>query len=145
MDRQDGTGRGRRGDRKDGDRRGGWGGAGAKSTNLDGEATADAPEEEEKKQAAPVQVEEEEEEVGFTLEDYILQKQATSKGQLVEKKEMRQREKVQEKTQAREGEKVNVQGIANNLAWRDTHAMTSVVNANLLGFQAPVDEDDGGG
>ena len=105
MDRQDGTGRGRRGDRKQGQGKGGWGGD---KPARDG--TEAAPEEEEKKEVRRPEPEPvvEEEEVGFTLDDYIAQKQATSKGLLAEKKDTRAREKVQEKTLGRDGEKVNV-------------------------------------
>ena len=149
MDRQDGTGRGRRGDRKDGNRRGGWGGDKVQSTD-DAAIRTDAPEEEEKKEPTPVPApveEESEEEIGTTLDEYRAQQAATSKGLLAESKEMRAREKVQEKTQARAGDKERVLGLTNDLSWRDNHAMTSVANANLLGFQAPADDDDfrGGG
>lgn len=105
-----------------------------------------APEEEEKKEAAkpipePV-VEEEEEEIGTTLDEYRAQQAATSKGLLSEQREMRAREKVQEKTQARAGDKQRVLGLTNDLSWRENHAMNPVANANLLGFQAPADDDE---
>ena len=144
MDKQDGTGRGRRGDRKDGNRRGGWGGDKVTSSD-DVQVRNDAPEEEEKKEAQPLPApveEEEEEEIGTTLDEYRAQQAATSKGLLGESKEIRAREKVQEKTQARAGDKERVLGLTNDLSWRDNHAMTSVANANLLGFQAPADDDD---
>jgi len=100
MDKQDGTGRGRRGDRKDGERRGGWGdkkpvAEGETEENKDG-----APAEEEKRAPRrereprePVVVEEEEE-VGFTLDDYINQKSAKGTGLLADTKVARDHEKV---------------------------------------------------
>merc|ERR1719148_500750 len=100
MDKQDGTGRGRRGDRKDGERRGGWGdkkpvAEGETEENKDG-----APAEEEKRAPRrereprePVVVEEQEE-VGFTLDDYINQKSAKGTGLLADTKVARDHEKV---------------------------------------------------
>lgn len=85
----------------------------------------DAPEEEEKKEAKPapeeqkVEEEEEEEEIGTTLDEYRAQQAANAKGLLGESKEMRAREKVQEKTMGRDGDKTRVLGIANDLSWRD--------------------------
>ena len=88
----------------------------------------DAPEEEEKKEAKPaeeqkVEEEEEEEEIGTTLDEYRAQQAANAKGLLGEQREMRAREKVQEKTLGRDGEKMRVTGIDNTLSWRDQHAM----------------------
>lgn len=143
MDRQDGTGRGRRGDRKDGDRRGGWGG----KKPEDGEETKGdaAPVEEEKKERAPrvkrepEPVVEEEEEVGFTLDDYIAEKAAKSKGLMGSGAQVRNHEKIQDKVADRTDEKKNIMTIDRNLTSRDMHAIRPPVNANLLGFQAPVD------
>ena len=33
--------------------------------------------------------------------------------------------------------------IDNTLSWRDNHAMTAVPNAHLLGFQAPIEMEEG--
>ena len=84
-----------------------------------------APEEEEKKAARPEPepVEEEEEEIGTTLDEYRAQQAAGSKGLLATTGETRAREKVQEKTLGREGEKMRVTGIDNTLSWRDQHAI----------------------
>ena len=118
MDRQDGTGRGRRGDRKGGNTRGGWGGQerpllaeGEAAVIGDGATVDGAPVEEEKRaprerrervQPAPV---EPEEEVGYTLDDYFADKQAKSKGLLAATSELRAKEKIQDKVQVKEGEK----------------------------------------
>ena len=50
---------------------------------------------------APVEVEEEE--VGYTLDDYFSDKQAKSKGLLAESKDVREREKIQDKVANKEG------------------------------------------
>ena len=143
MDRKDGTGRGRRGDRKEGGGRGGWGG---KPRGEDAtEETKGAAGEEETKERAPRERREpepvvEEEEVGFTLDDYFAQKQASTKGMLASAGG-RKHEKISEKVQGREGDKVMIKEGHNDLSWRDTHSVRPDVNANLLGFQSR-DEDD---
>ena len=88
---------------------------------------------------APVEVEEEE--VGYTLDDYFSDKQAKSKGLLAESKDMREREKIQDKVANKEGEKERVTTLTKELSSRETYAMRSVANANLMGFQAPVEID----
>jgi hypothetical protein len=144
MDRRDGTGRGRRGDRKAGQGRGGWGGSRpAKEEAGADEQTKDTTAEEETKQAArePEPVEEEEEEVGFTLDDYIAQKQAKSKGLLPAETKKREHEKISEKVADRSGDKERVKMIDTQLTWKEGYATRPDANANLLGFQAR-DEDD---
>jgi len=88
---------------------------------------------------APVEVEEEE--VGYTLDDYFSDKQAKSKGLLAESKDVREREKIQDKVANKEGEKERVSTLAKELSSRETYATRSVANANLMGFQAPVEID----
>ena len=82
MDRKDGTGRGNRGDRKGGNQKGGWGGKKPTNDEVRGNTQdTEAPVEEEKKAVEPEPVEEEEE-VGYTLDDYLADKNAKSKGLL---------------------------------------------------------------
>lgn len=147
MDRQDGTGRGRRGDRKGGNTRGGWEGkpAAEGEENKDGEATGAAPEEEKRaprreREPRPAVVEEEEEEVGYTLDDYMNDKQAKSKGLMAEEKKIREHEKIQDKVAGRDATKTGVNTIDTQITSRDVHAIRPAANANLLGFQAPADD-----
>lgn len=100
MDRQDGTGRGRRGDRKDGDRRGGRGNDA--KPDADAEESKDEKPKRERKEREPREEKKEEpveevEEVGFTLDDYMAAKQAKGTGQLA-KKEARAHEAMDAKT-----------------------------------------------
>jgi len=103
MDRQDGTGRGRRGDRKDGDRRGGRGSDGAKPEGENAEESKDEKPKRERKEREPRVEEkkeepvEEVEEIGFTLDDYMAAKQAKGTGQLA-KKDIRGHEAMDAKT-----------------------------------------------
>jgi len=141
MDRQDGTGRGRRGDRKGGNQKGGWGGK-KPAADETVEKTEDAPVEEKKVAAEPVVVEEEEEEVGFTLDDYMAEKAAKSKGLVGDNAaKKRSHEKIQDKVQENERTKVRVTTIDKPLKSADVHAMRPDANAALFGFQAPVDVD----
>jgi len=86
MDRRDGTGRGHRGDRREGQSRGGWGGNThaneAKPEDGENKAATEEETKELRRERMPEPVEEEEEEVGFTLDDYMAQKSANSKGML---------------------------------------------------------------
>merc|ERR1712051_804048 len=114
-----------------GNQRGGWGDKAGEEGKVqpaeESKGATDAPEEEEKKaprrEPEPV---EEEEEVGFTLDDYMAQKQANSKGLLAQKTNLRDREKIQDKVATKEGDKQRIQTIDKNLSWRDNHAMTAV-------------------
>lgn len=135
LDRQDGTGKAHRGERKGGNQR-------DQPARVEGEETKDAAPREEKKVREPVVVEEEEE-VGYTLDDYFNDKKAKSKG-VNQDTQGRKHEKIQDKVATREGEKVNVQPIANKIVARDVHKMAAGANAELLGFQAPVDEYEEG-
>ena len=106
FDRQDGTGRGRRGDKKGGHGRGGWGDKvprpeDSNATPIEGETTAEAKPERERRERKPreeVKAEPvvEEEEIGFTLDDYIKAKQAKSQG-LIKKQEVRAHEAIADK------------------------------------------------
>ena len=137
MDKRDGTGRGRRGDRKEGQGKGGWGG---KKPDMKAEEEEKGAPEEETKEAAQPEPEEEEEEVGFTLDDYFAQKQAKAKG-LIEMKEARKHEKIAEKTQSRGGDKERVQAGQTGLTGRETYSVRPDANAALLGFQTRDDDD----
>jgi len=106
----------------------------------DATKATDAPVEEEKKAVEPEPVVEEEE-VGYTLDDYMADKAAKSKGIGAAAASGRQHEKIQDKVQARDGDKVRVNTIENKITARDVHAIRPSENANLLGFQAPVDID----
>ena len=141
MDRKDGTGKAHRGDRKGGNTRGGWEG---KDDAPKDEETKGAAVEEEKRERKPRPEpveEEEEEEVGYTLDDFMADKQAKSTGLLAAKQNLRQREKIQDKVLTREGDKERVLGRDNQLGARELYAVRPDVNANLLGFQAPLDDD----
>ena len=54
---------------------------------------------------------------------------------------MREREKIQDKVSAKEGEKERISTLTKELSARETYATRSVANANLMGFQAPVEVD----
>lgn len=139
MDRKDGTGKAHRGDRKGGNTRGGWEGKNEETKGADG-----APVEEQKRaprrEKTPEPVEEEEE-VGYTLDDYFTDKQAKSSGVLGSQKEARKHEKIQDKVQDKDGDKFRVTTINNVISHRDAYAVRAVENANLMGFQAPVEVD----
>merc|ERR1712060_651235 len=147
MDRQDGTGKANRGDRKGGRGRGGD----RRPRNDDNEETkattgADEETKEPKRERRPEPVvEEEEEEVGFTLDDYFAAKQAKSTGLDAAANAGREKEKITEKTKGRDGDKQRITTIDKKLTSGDTHAVRPDVNANLLAFQAREDDDFEGG
>jgi len=145
MDRQDGTGRGRRGDKKDGHGKGNWG--------KDKEA-ADADNQEEKKEERPrreprekkeEKVEEpvvEEEEVGFTLDDYMNAKKAKATG-IQMQKAGRDHEKLDQKNiKGLESDKAAQQEKTKIYTKIDTVATRPNAGAELLGFQASADQGD---
>jgi len=151
MDRQDGTGRGRRGDRKDGDRRGGRG----NDAKPEGQADANAEESKdekpkrERKEREPREEKKEEpveevEEVGFTLDDYMAAKQAKGTGQLA-KKEARAHEAMDAKT-AKLTKEHNLakqeQSTTKIYTKVDTIATRPAAGSELLGFQATADAGD---
>ena len=88
MDRRDGTGKARRGDRKGGNSKGGWGGDKATKDEAKEETKEATPAAEESKEPVAAEPEpvEEEEEVGYTLDDYFADKAATSTGILNEER-----------------------------------------------------------
>lgn len=150
MDRQDGTGKAHRGDRKGGNQKGGWGGKKPTKDEITGEGEEEkktAPEEEEKKEAPakeePVEVEEEEEE-GFTLDDYFAQKQATSQGLLKEAAIGREHAKISERVQERGSAKAYVPTITTKVEAKDTYAVRKGDGAELLGFVTPGDDEEFG-
>ena len=159
MDRKDGTGRGRRGDRKDGEGKGNWGNE--KKPRVEGEEENKERKPREKREPReprekreprePRVVEEvkaepivEEEEIGFTLDDYLAQKQAKSQG-LAKKNEVRKHEKIDAKN-IKENEDVRAQQFQttydNQLTSKDTHIKAKGEGAELLGFGSVSYDDD---
>ena len=139
-----GEGRGRGGDRDGeprGERRGGRGRGGDRPRATEGEETQGAEEEKRAPRERRERVEQVEEEVGFTLDDYFAAKQASSTGILAGSKDVREREKIQDKVAAKEGEKERISTLTKELSSRETYATRSVANAELMGFQAPVEVD----
>jgi len=140
MDRQDGTGRGRRGDRKGGHGKGNWG----KEDKEPKEDNAAEESKEEKKPRAEKPKEPEpveEEEVGFTLDDFMAAKQAKSQG-LYKKQEMRQVEKGEMKNVKDLDYKHDEMATTKIYKKADTNATKLSAGANLLGFQGQVDAGD---
>lgn len=154
MDRKDGTGRGRRGDRKGGAGKGNWG-DNKRPDGAEGEEPRerrerkprepreprekreDKPEEEEKKPEPVV----EEEEVGFTLDDYLVQKKTDG----LKKNEVRKHEKIDDKNVKDNGAKdvsllASTPGFA--LKGKDVHKRERGEGAELLGFGNVNYDDD---
>lgn len=146
FDRKDGTGKARRGDRKGGNSKGTWGNdkkvaEGEEEPKKDENAEEKPKEEEKVQEPEPVVEEEEEEEVGFTLDDFLAQKEANSKG-LLTAAQKREHEKMTAKNvQVNDTEKERVTQIDSHLAGRDTYAIKKSEGAELLGFGA-VNYDD---
>jgi len=90
----------------------------------------------------PVVVESEEEE-GYTLDDFLADKQAKSKG-LLTTATGRQHEKITDKNVAARdaAEKQRVLTIENKIRGRDVHAITRNEGAELLGFSAAGGDED---
>lgn len=151
MDRQDGTGRGRRGDRKDGHGRGNWGkdDKPADSENKAEESKEEKPKRErkereprEEKKEEPV---EEVEEVGFTLDDFMAAKQAKSTG-LLAKKEVRANEAMDAKTakltKTHDVNKAAEQASTKIYVKADTIATKPSAGIELCAFQSGADAGD---
>jgi hypothetical protein len=159
MDRKDGTGRGRRGDRKEGEGKANWGNE--KKPRAEGEEENKERKPREKREPReprekreprePRVVEEvkaepivEEEEIGFTLDDFLAQKQAKSQG-LAKKNEVRKHEKIDAKN-IKESEDVRAQQFQttydNQLTSKDTHIKAKGEGAELLGFGSVSYDDD---
>lgn len=144
MDRQDGTGRGRRGDKKAGHGKANWGKDG-EATEENKESKDDKPvrerkprEDREPREPKPEPIVEEE--VGFTLDDYMVAKQAKSQG-LYKAKDVRQHEKLDAK---------NIKDLEFNHDERSTTKLIKVVDtmatkpnagSNLFGFQGAADDE----
>jgi len=145
MDRQDGTGRGRRGDRKGGHGKGNWGKEDKEAKKDDGaeeskEEKKPRREREEKKVEEPQPVEEEEEE-GFTLDDFMAAKQAKSQG-LAVKKEARAHEKGEMKNVKDLDYKHDEMATTKIYKKADTVTTSKFTGGELLGFQGQVDAGD---
>lgn len=132
MDRKDGTGQARRGDKKGGHGKGNWG--------KDGEGVYKKKgAEEETKEEAPAEVEEEKEDktqyveevIGYSLDDFLKDKTQTAG-----KKEARQGAKISAKVEAVKDEKVHQSTILKNQYQKGAIAKTTGQNGALLGFQA---------
>ena len=156
MDRQDGTGRGRRGDRKEGEGKGAWGSE--RKPRVEG---AEGEEKRERKPREPKEHREpreprapkeevkaepivEEEEIGFTLDDFMAKKAAKSTG-IIKKADVRKNEKIDAKnikesvnTNAAEFQ-VTVDSVLVN---KDTHVKARGEGSELLGFGAVNYDDD---
>lgn len=92
----------------------------------------------EEKKEEPV---EEEEEEGFTLDDYFAAKNAKSQG-LLAKKEIRQHEKAEMKNLKDEGYSHSEMATTKIYKKGDTTAIRANTGAELMGFQAQVDQGD---
>lgn len=154
MDRQDGTGRGRRGDRKGGAAsKGNWG-DNKKADGADGEEPRERRERkprepreprekkehqhEEEKKPEPVV---EEEEVGFTLDDYMVQKKTDG----LKKNEVRKHAKIDDKNVKENANKDTSLFAATpefSLAGNQTHKQSAGAGAELLGFGNVNYDDD---
>lgn len=149
FDRKDGTGKAHR-ERKQGHGKGNWGKDKPEQVGAQEETKDEVPEKkeeevkpvEEEKKEEPEQPEEEVY-VGKTLDDYLAEKQATSKG-LLAQKNTREHEKVTDKNlQAQEvdfGGRVAQRN--NKLAGRDTYTLSRGTGAELLGFSGGKDEEE---
>jgi hypothetical protein len=142
MDRQDGTGRGRRVRKDGGDRK--W-------TKPEGEVAGVAGEETKEGEQKPVRErkprEEQpkpepivEEEIGFTLNDYMAAKQAKTQG-LYKVHEVRQHEKLDAKNIVGVNKDHSEMATTKLIKQVDTMATRSGQNAELFGFQAERDDD----
>jgi len=123
MDRQDGTGKAHRGDRKGGHGKGNWGKPAAKEEGEEGaENKAENNEEtkEEKKEEKPVEVEPEvEEEEGFTYDDFLAQKAGSNLPQAAAREHVKITANVEI---AGEKERINTKN--NKIAGRDVYSVS---------------------
>lgn len=143
MDRQDGTGRARRGDKKGGHGKGNWG-----AEKPEGEVVAGEENKEEKaverrerkpREDKPKPEPIVEEEVGFTLDDYMNAKQAKSQG-LYKKQDVRQHEKLDAKNIKAFEANHSEQATTKLVKQVDTLATRPSAGGNLLGFQNVEDD-----
>lgn len=140
MDRQDGTGRARRGDKKGGHGKGNWG----KETEVVEENKGEERKPREERERKPREERKpepvvEEEEVGFTLDDYIAAKQAKTQG-LYKKPEIRNHEKIDAKNIKDLEYKHDEMATTKLVKQVDTIAMKPNAGSDLLGFSR--NEDD---
>lgn len=152
MDKKSGTGRGKRDGHKEGHGKGNWGTdkgeAEEAKKDVTEEVKTDDAVEEKKEEAKPVVVEDREEEVievqevGITLDDFLAQKQATSKGLLNAQAAGRSHGKQTSKgLEVSEAEKKRITTIDSKLTGKDVYAVTRGEGATLFGFSSK-DEDD---
>jgi len=152
MDKKSGTGRGKRDERKDGHGKGNWGTDKAVAEDgkkiVDEEEKKDDVTEEKKEEAKPIDIEEkveevlEVQEVGITLDDFLAQKQASSKGLLSAQAAGRSHGKQTTKgIEVSEAEKRRITTIDSKLTGKDVYAVTRGDGADFLGFSSK-DEDD---
>lgn len=156
MDRQDGTGRGRRGDKKGGHGKGNWG---KDEENKDGAPVVEGEERKERREPREPRERREpreprepkveevkpepivEEEVGFTLDDYLAAKQAKSQG-LCKKNEAREHQKIDAKNIKDFDIKHEEQATTRLYRNVEVQAPTQGLGGALLGFQALGDAGD---
>jgi len=137
MDRQDGTGRGRRGDKKGGHGKANWG----KDGEVVEESKEEKPARERKPREEPKPEPVVEEEVGFTLDDYMAAKQAKTQG-LAVKKDVRQHEKLDAKNIKDLDYKHDEMATTKLVKQPEVMATRPNAGANLFGFQAVEDDVD---
>ena len=154
MDKKSGTGRGKKDMAKGGHGKGNWGtdkaDAGAAAAADDKEQTeateapAEATEEKvEVKEEKPAEPEIVYQEVGITLDDYLAQQQANSKGLLGQKANGRAHEKMSTKgIETIQEDKRRITTIDTKMSAKDTYAVKRNEGAELLAFRA--DDDDFG-
>jgi len=136
MDRHDGTGRGRRGDKKGGHGKANWGKDGDNEESKEEKPVRERKPREEPK-PEPVVVEEE---VGFTLDDYMAAKQAKTQG-LYKKNDVRQHEKLDAKNIKDLDYKHEEMATTKLVKVVDTMATKPNQGNNLFGFQAAADDE----
>lgn len=140
MDRQDGTGKAHRGDRKGGHGKGNWGKPAEKEGEEGAENKAENTEEtkEEKKEEKPVEVEPEveEEEEGFTYDDFLAQKAGNNLPQAAAREHVKITANVEIA-----GDKERINTKSNKIAGRDVYAKHAGTGMDLMGFTAPKDDE----
>lgn len=151
MDKKSGTGRGKKDMAKGGHGKGNWGtDKDQVAEDKDQIAATDAPAEaapaEEKvevKEEKPAEPEIVYQEVGITLDDYLAQQQANSKGLLNQQANGRTHEKLNTKgIETVQEDKKRITTINTKMGAKDTYAVKRNEGAELLAFRA--DDDDFG-
>lgn len=135
-DRKDGTGAGKRGDKKGGHGRANWGRDGEYRQKGEPKEEKEAKPEEEKKEKEEEEVKYIEEIIGVSMEDYFKERVVTQK-KAPGREAQKISAKVEEKKEGKEKQSTTVQ----NTYLKGTVAKTTTANAGLLGIKADDDTD----